>query len=116
MAQLQVNCHYPLLHLILHLMRINFEIVSVRGLTTAKQIVDFFTKQPMFRQSIQAKFLNATTTRRSYYHLTGSEVEALAPKQLVRARAVKPLDGEKLSYCQTQHNNLIFKLNSNYFT
>ena len=72
-------------------------LILVRGLTTAEQIVDFCQNQPMFRQSIQAKYLNATTTRRCYYHLTGLEVDRLAPKQLVKARAVKPLDGKIFS-------------------
>ena len=65
-----------------------------RGFNTAEQIVNFCQAQPMFRQTIQAKYLTATTTRRSYYHLTGTEVEILAPKQLVRSRSVKPLEGK----------------------
>ena len=65
-----------------------------RGLNTADQLVGFLKTQPMFRQTIQAKFLNATTTRRSYYHLTAEKVADLAPKQLVNARAVQPLEGE----------------------
>ena len=51
----------------------------------------------MFRQSIQAKFLNATTTRRMYYNLTSKDVGRLAPKQLIRARSVKPLEGQNFS-------------------
>ena len=62
----------------------------VRGLTSAKQIVDFCKEKPMFRQVIQKKYLNATTTRRSYYHLTSAKVDDLTPEALLRARAVKP--------------------------
>ena len=50
----------------------------------------------MFRQSSQAKFLTATTTRRSYYHLTKLEVDCHSPKEFIAARAVKPLEGDNL--------------------
>ena len=70
----------------------------MQGLTTSAQHVDFLRVQPMFREYIQTKYLNATTTRRCYYNLTGAEVERLAPKQLVAARAVKPLVGTNY-YC-----------------
>ena len=75
---------------------IKFDLFLVRGLNTAKQIVEYCESQPMFRQSIQAKFLNATTTRRLYYNLTSKDVDRVTPKQLLRARSVKPLEGERI--------------------
>ena len=72
------------------------QFISVRGLTTSEQIVEYCRQQPMFRQYIQAKYLNATTTRRCYYNLTGVEVDRLAPKSMVVARAVKTLEGKFL--------------------
>ena len=66
---------------------------NTRGLNTAEQIVDFCKGQPMFRQSNQAKYLNATLTRRSYYHITAENVEGLTPKNLINKRSVKPLAG-----------------------
>ena len=47
----------------------------------------------MFRQTIQKKFLSATTTRRCYYNITGAEVDKITPKLLLRARSVNLLEG-----------------------
>ena len=71
----------------------HISIFSARGLNSAEQIVRFCEEQPMFRQSRQDRYLAATTTRRSYYHLTGELVDSFAPKELIAARAVKPLEG-----------------------
>ena len=56
----------------------------------------------MFRQCSQAKYLTATTTRRSYYHLTGQEVENLSPEEFIVARAVKPLEGDPILFFVTK--------------
>ena len=65
----------------------------VRGITSAKQIVDYCNDSPMFRQVNQKKFLLAVTTRRSYYHLTRVEVDELTSKQVLKARTVKTFAG-----------------------
>ena len=69
------------------------EMILARGMNSAKELVKFCREQLMFRQCKQSKYLTATTTRRSYYHLTGEEVDRLAPKELLNARAVKQLEG-----------------------
>ena len=63
----------------------------------------------MFRQTIQKKFLNATTTRRCYYNLTGAEVDKITPKLLLRARSVNLLEGELFDN-QTKKNGILFQV------
>ena len=65
----------------------------MRGINSAKQVVEFCQAKPMFRQVNQKKYLLAVTTRRSYHNLTGNEVEELTGKQVLRDRTVKSFAG-----------------------
>ena len=73
----------------------------MRGVTTAKQLVDYCNSQEMFRGINQLKHTAAITTRRSYHHLTRDEVERITPSTLVQERRVKTLKGnENISECK----------------
>ena len=65
----------------------------MRGVTTAGQLVEFCESQPMFRQTSHQKHKNATTTRRTFTHMTRQAVEIAIPKQLAASRSVQTLVG-----------------------
>ena len=66
---------------------------NLRGVTKAAQLVQFCQNQPMFREINHKKYLNATTTRRTFTHLTKQDVETSMPKQLAASRSVQTLPG-----------------------
>ena len=68
-------------------------VFSVRGVTTAAQLVQYCRSEPQFREVSQAKFLAATTTRRSYIHLTGEDVEGKDTVKLLKERQVEQFAG-----------------------
>ena len=70
-----------------------FIFVSVKGVTSAMQIVQYCTSRPMFREVQQKKYLHAITTRRSYHNLTRAEVDRMTSPQLLQDRAVKTFGG-----------------------
>ena len=46
----------------------------------------------MFRQVNQNKYLNAATTKRSYYNITSTQVQELMPNNLQKLRIVRSLE------------------------
>ena len=66
----------------------------MRGVTSAKELVDYINSQKMFRGISQQKYARATVTRRTYSHLTKLEVDRLTPKELISAKSVKTLHGK----------------------
>ena len=65
----------------------------MKGITTAKEMVEYCTTKPMFRQVNQQKFIHAVTTRRTYHNLTRAEVDQVTGKKLLQERTVKTLEG-----------------------
>ena len=66
---------------------------SVQGVNTAAGIVQFSLMKPMFREVNNRRYLAATTTRRTFNHVTRSQVETAENVQLFNARAVCTFDG-----------------------
>ena len=70
---------------------------AVRGVTTAAQLVEFCKSQPQFKEVHQAKYLAATTTRRSYIHLTQEDVEDKTTARLLKDTLVEQFPGNTSS-------------------
>ena len=69
---------------------------SVQGVNTAAGIVQYSKLKPMFREVNHKRYLAATTTRRSFTHITRSQVETPENVQLFKSRTVCSFDGR---YC-----------------
>ena len=70
-----------------------FHLNLVRGVNTAKGLVDYCSQQTMFRGVNQRRHALAITTRRIYHHLTRNQVEQVTPESLVKYRAVITFSG-----------------------
>ena len=70
----------------------------VRGVNTARGIVQYCQSQPMFREVNNKRYLSATTTRRLYFHVSRDEVESPDNVKLFKQRRVCTLQGEHILF------------------
>jgi hypothetical protein len=66
----------------------------VQGINTAAGIVEYCQQKPMFREVSNKRFIAATTTRRTFSHITRQQVETPENVQLFKSRSVCTLDGK----------------------
>ena len=70
----------------------------MRGVNDARGIIEYCKSQPMFREVTHKRFLSATTTRRTYTHVTRPDVETPENVKLFKSRAVCTFDGRYIFF------------------
>ena len=71
--------------------------ISVRGLNTACEVVKFCQENPMFREVNMKRYIAATTTRRTFNHVTCEEIESRENLTLFKSRAAATYKGKILN-------------------
>ena len=66
----------------------------MQGVNTAAEIVNYCQTKPMFREVNNKRYLAATTTRRTYFHVTRAQIETPENVKLFKSRSVCTLDGK----------------------
>ena len=67
----------------------------MRGVNTAAGIVEYCRSKPMFREVNMQKYLSASTTRRSFYHVSADQVVSSVNSEVFMHRSVATLEGKK---------------------
>ena len=76
----------------------NIFFILVRGVNTAGEVVKYCQEKPMFREVTMKRYVNATTTRRTFHHVTCATIESRENLTLFKSRAVATYEGKFLGY------------------
>ena len=67
-------------------------------MNTAGEVVKYCKEKPMFREVSMKRYVAATSTRRTFHHVTCADIESRQNLTLCKSRAVATYEGKYWSY------------------
>jgi hypothetical protein len=62
-------------------------------MNTAAEVVRYCQSKPMFREVNMKRYLAATTTRRTFFHVTRDQIETPENLRIFKSRSVSTFEG-----------------------